>query len=274
MYNAGAFACQEDNCYTWNGFAGVFSTGYSFGNTLNNSVFELLQDRAFQINTGTSPSDVQTWTLNSCYFELCALADPTTRPYIQLSNTSGQRLWGVTFNSCSFNHNAGFGLLNAFVNVINNAGGTIQNFSFNNGECFGNFTRFVNDTTAVVFNQFSFNSSQPEPNNLWGIALRYKDSQNLINYSVDLTGASTIVYTLAAGACITLNVRGTDAGASTFAQYFVSYAVAGTLGIATLVATNAGSGPTITVTVSTAGVVTVGLTGTAPTGKCWLNGQP
>jgi hypothetical protein len=272
-YNAGAYACQEDNCYTWNGFAGVFSTGYSFGNTINNSVFEQLQDRAFYINTGTSVSDVLTWTLNSCYYELCALADPTTIPYVQLNNSSGQRLWGVTFNSCSFNHNSGFGLLDYFVKIINPGGGTIQNFSFNNGECFGNFTHFANDTTAVVFNQFSFNSSSPEPDNLWGIALRYKDAFNLINYSVDLTGASTIIYTLAVGACITLDIRGTASGASTFAKYFVSYAVAGTAGIATAIVTNAG-GPTITVTVSTAGVVTVGLSGVTPTGKCWLNGQP
>ena len=272
-YNAGAYACQEDNCYTWNGFAGVFSTGYSFGNTINNSVFEQLQDRAFYINTGTSVSDVLTWTLNSCYYELCALADPTTIPYIQLNNSSGHRLWGVTFNSCSFNHNAGFGLLDYFVKIVNPSGGTIQNFSFNNGECFGNFTHFANDTTSVVFNQFSFNSSSPEPTNLWGIALRFKDSQNLINYSVDLTGSSTAVYTLAAGACITLNVQGTASEASTFAQYFVSYDVAGTAGIATAIVTNAG-GPTITVTVSTAGVLTVGLSGSTPTGRCWLNGQP
>jgi hypothetical protein len=204
-YNAGAYACQEDNCYTWNGFAGVFSTGVSFGCSINNSVFEILQDRAFYINTGTSPNSIQTWTLNSVYFELCALADPTTIPYVSLNNAVSQRLWGITFNSCSFNHNAGFGLLDYFV-VINNAGGTIQNMSFNNGECFGNFTHFANDTTAVVFNQFSFNSSTPEANNLIGIALRYKDSANLINYSVDLAGASTIVYTLAAGACIDISV--------------------------------------------------------------------
>jgi len=271
-YNLGAYACQEDNCYTWNGYAGVFSTGASFGNSLNNSVFEQLQDRAFYINTGTSANSVLTWTLNSCYFELCALADPTTIPYIQLNNATGERLWGATFNSCSFNHNAGYGLLNYFVNVIN-SGGTVQNISFNNGECFGNFTHFANDTTAVVFNQFSFNSSTPESTNLWGIALRYKDSQNLINYSVDLVGASTIIYTLAAGACITLDVRGTASGASTFAKYFVSYAVAGTAGIATAIVTNSG-GPTITVTVSTAGVITVGLSGATPTGTCWLNGQP
>jgi hypothetical protein len=272
VYNAGAYACQEDNCYTWNGFAGVFSTGVSFGCSINNSVFEILQDRAFYINTGISPNSIQTWTLNSVYFELCALADPTTIPYVSLNNAVSQRLWGITFNSCSFNHNDGFGLLDYFV-VINNAGGTIQNMSFNNGECFGNFTHFANDTTAVVFNQFSFNSAAPEPNNLWGIALRFKDSQNLINYSVDLTGASTIIYTLAVGACITLDVRGTASGTSTFAKYFVSYDVAGTAGIATAIVTNAG-GPTITVTVSTAGVVTVGLSGATPTGKCWLNGQP
>jgi len=272
-YNLGAYATQEDNCYTWNGFAGIFSTGYSFGNTANNSVFEQLQDRAFYINTGTSVSDIQTWTFNSVYFELCALADPTTIPYIQLNNSSGQRLWGVTFNSCSFNHNTGFGLLDYFVRIINPSGGTIQNFSFNNGECFGNFTHFANDTTAVVFNQFSFNSSSPEPTNLCGIALRYKDSQNLINYSVDLAGASTIIYTLAVGACITLDVQGTASGVSTFAKYFVSYDVVGTAGIATAIVTNVG-GPTITVTVSIAGVVTVGLTGATPTGRCWLNGQP
>lgn len=272
VYNAGAYACQEDNCYTWQGYGGVFSTGVSFGCSINNSVFEQLQNRAFYINTGTSPNSIQTWTLNSVYFELCALADPTTIPYVSLNNAVSQRLWGITFNSCSFNHNAGFGLLDYFV-VVNNSGGTIQNTSFNNGECFGNFTHFVNDTTAVVFNQFSFNNSSPAPNNLYGIALRYKDSANLINYSVDLTGASTIVYTLSPGACITLNVQGTASGASTFAQYFVSYAVAGTAGIATLVATNAG-GPTITVTVSTAGVVTIGLSGSSPTGRCWLSGQP
>jgi len=280
-YNGGTYVSVESNTYTNSCYGGILYAGDCFGNALTNCTIEQINTRAIYINPtydGLSATAGQGFAFNNLYMEACAKDDEATIPYVSINGASGVRLFNIAFNNCDFMHPSGSPTLAYFV-AINAGGGNVNNVLFNGGiEFGGNGGNFVNDTSAVVFSDFNFNSTQAYPTNtLVSFNQRAVDVNSKVNYSVDVAGASNFVVNVAVNTCCVILAKSTNTtGFQTFDQWFVARGAAGATPEIVHNVTQQKSDPTApntSMTMLANGDVYLNITGTTPTARLWINGQ-
>jgi hypothetical protein len=280
-YNGGSYVSVESNTYTNSCYGGILYAGDCFGNALTNCTIEQINTRAIYINpTYTDPTATagQGFAFNNLYMEACAKDDEATIPYVSINGAAGVRLFNIAFNNCDFMHPGDSPALAYFVN-INAGGGNVNNIIFNGGIEFGGTGgNFVNDTSAVVFSDFNFNSTQTYPSNaLVSFNQRAVDVNSKVNYSVDVAGASNLVINVAVNTCCTILAKSTNStGFQTFDQWFVARGAAGATPQIVHNVTNQKTDPTAPNTAMTMlanGDVYLNITGTSPTARLWVTGQ-